>query len=146
MGDADFLKNCGVGLSWLPGEIVETSGPVSFHVLLEDGRLKRCHQDQLRPRVVGDGSPEMSQISVDESIPICLPNPADSPVSVSHETSRAYQGLSLSESPVSAQSAESGQMPDPASSATRTSSSDSVSHRYPCRQRKATEWFEPGLS
>ena len=39
-----------------------------FHVLLEDGRCKRCHQDQIRPRIVGDSHPEMSEIEADDII------------------------------------------------------------------------------
>ena len=53
------------GSVWLPAKIVESTGPVSFHVVLEDGRNRRCHQDQLRPWVVDDGPPEMSEVSVD---------------------------------------------------------------------------------
>ena len=61
VGDAIFLKNFGAGQRWLPGQIVEMTGPVSFQVLLEDGRRKRCHQDQLRSRVVDDEHPDTSQ-------------------------------------------------------------------------------------
>ena len=67
IGDSIFLNNF-AGSGWLPGKIAEKSGPVSFHVLLEDGRRKRCHQDQIRPRVVGDGHPEMSEIEADDVI------------------------------------------------------------------------------
>ena len=41
--DYVFVKNFGAGSRWLPGEIVEVIGPVSFQVLLEDGRRRRCH-------------------------------------------------------------------------------------------------------
>ena len=44
------MKNYNPGQLWLPGQIVKVTGPVSFHVRLTDGRLRRCHQDQLRPR------------------------------------------------------------------------------------------------
>ena len=47
VGDAILLKNFGAGQRWLPGQIVGMTGPVSFQVLLEDGRCKRCHQDQV---------------------------------------------------------------------------------------------------
>jgi len=49
-------QDFGAGSKWLPAKVVETFDPVSFHVLLEDGRHKRCHQDQLRPIVVGMGN------------------------------------------------------------------------------------------
>ena len=36
-GDHVMVKNQSAGPKWLPGVIVERSGPVSFHVQLEDG-------------------------------------------------------------------------------------------------------------
>ena len=44
------MKNYNPGQLWLSAEIVKVTGPVSFHVRLTDGRLRRCHQDQLRSR------------------------------------------------------------------------------------------------
>ena len=70
VGDAVFVSNFGAGQRWLPGRIVEMSGPVSFHVLLEDGRRKRCHQDHLWSKVVDDGDPGTSQGDPDSSFPI----------------------------------------------------------------------------
>ena len=40
----------------MTGKITEITGPVSFHVRLEDGRVRRCHQDQLMVRVTGPDS------------------------------------------------------------------------------------------
>ena len=57
VGDRVFVRNFSAGDRWLPGRIVSLVGPVSFHVQLEDGRRRKCHQDQLRARVVGDGDP-----------------------------------------------------------------------------------------
>ena len=95
------MRKFGAGSVWLPGKIVESTGPVSFHVL-EDGHDRRCHQDQLRPRVVEDGPPEMSEMSVDadgEAPPITT-----IPVSGSaeEEISNPEQGP---EQPASAESA-----------------------------------------
>ena len=131
VGDSIFLKNYGAGSGWLPGKIIQRSGPVSFQVLLEDGRRKRCHQDQLRPRVVEDGPPEMSEVPVDadtsDSTSTSVPSAADSTV----ETSSPVLGPDLPEPPVPAQS-------------NRTPSSESSVRRYPSRQRKPRVWFEPG--
>ena len=68
------MKNFGAGRRWLPGQVVEMTDPVSFHVLLEDGRYKRCHQDQLRSRVVDDGDPDTSQGDPDSSFLITSPS------------------------------------------------------------------------
>ena len=38
---------------WLPGQIVEVTGPVSYKVRIDkDGRIFRRHQDQLRKVVL----------------------------------------------------------------------------------------------
>ena len=66
-GETVLVKNYGSGCRWLPGRIMEASGPVSFSVRLEDGRLRRCHRDQIRPRLVENGTSEMSQTAVDDN-------------------------------------------------------------------------------
>ena len=131
INDFVFLKNF-PGPGWLPGKIVETSGPVSFHVLLEDGRRKRCHQDQLRFRVVDDGPPEMSEIPL---TPI-----TSKPTS---QTEPDEPELSNSDQPQV-------QIPTTASTSSETTDtsdrSDSNIRRYPRRQRKPRERFEPGMN
>ena len=67
-GDKVYLKKFGPGQSRLTGEIVKTTGPVSYHVRLPDGRTRRCHQDQLRPR---EGDEEVTEEVPDH-------NPGDS--------------------------------------------------------------------
>ena len=44
------MRNFGPGQKWLPGMTVATTGPVSYRVLLEDGRVWRRHQDHMRQR------------------------------------------------------------------------------------------------
>ena len=34
--------------SWLPGVIEQRTGPASFKVRLQGGRIRHCHQDQVR--------------------------------------------------------------------------------------------------
>ena len=48
--DQVFVRNHAQGDKWLPGVISALSGPVSYRVKLQDSRIIRCHQDQLRPR------------------------------------------------------------------------------------------------
>ena len=49
-GSLVYARNFGSGHTWIPGQIVERSGPVSFMVKCSDGNLVRRHQDQLRHR------------------------------------------------------------------------------------------------
>ena len=48
----------------MPGHIIESSGPVSFKIQLQDGRTISCHQDHLRKRFTKD--PEQSDIPLSE--------------------------------------------------------------------------------
>ena len=59
-----FVKNQGRGETWLPGHIIESSGPVSFKVQLQDGRTISRHQDHLRKRFTED--PEQSELPLCE--------------------------------------------------------------------------------
>ena len=63
-GDPVFVRNHQGRIKWLPGVIQQKTGPVSFEVKLTDGRIRRCHQDQVRKRTVdvapkSDSTPEV---------------------------------------------------------------------------------------
>jgi len=48
-GDQVYVRNFGRGHPWLPGRILESTGPVSFRVQLESGQIIwRRHLDQIR--------------------------------------------------------------------------------------------------
>ena len=130
VGNTVFVKNFGAGRRWLPGQIIEMTGPVSFHVLLEDGRRKRCRQDQLRSRVVDDCDHDTSQGDPDSSFPI------SAPIS-SEETPPAPQDAGPPEPPQ-----ETDSLTTPSSDA--STNDRSTDRRYPQRQRRPREWFEPG--
>ena len=68
-GDKVFVRNYHQGDKWLPGMIQRKTGPVSFHVLLTDGRERRCHQDQIRLRTVEVQVPDRSVKLEDLVIP-----------------------------------------------------------------------------
>ena len=50
IGDLVFAQNYGVGPQWLMGSVVAVDGPVSYVILLSDGRIWRRHTDQLRTK------------------------------------------------------------------------------------------------
>ena len=52
VGTNVYVRNYHQGGRWLPGIIEQKTGPVSFRVNLTDGRMRRCHQDQIRKRSV----------------------------------------------------------------------------------------------
>lgn len=46
-GEAVYANNFRSGPKWMPGVLKQSTGPTSFTVQLEDGRLLRRHQDHL---------------------------------------------------------------------------------------------------
>ena len=81
-GEKVFVKNNRPGEKWLPGQIVKSSGPVSFRVRLQNGKMIRCHQDQLRNR--GTEDPRPHEIPLFEDDVNIFPN-ASSSVPVAQE-------------------------------------------------------------
>ena len=78
IGDKIYYYNHGSGNKWLPGQITKVTGPVSFHVVLDDGRHKRCHQNQLKfretPVMEADNYDDIPVVSADtEAVPEVVP-------------------------------------------------------------------------
>ena len=117
---------------------MDVSGPVSFHVLLEDVRRKRCHQDQLRSRVVDDGDPDTTQGGPDSNFPIASPS--------SSEEAPTPQGTGPPEScqPTDSSTSTESNTSSPTESNTPVQLTETAAKRYPRRQRRPREWFEPG--
>jgi transposase InsO family protein len=124
-GDKVYVKNFGPGQSWLTGEIVKSTGPVSYHVQLTNGRTRRCHQDQLRPR---EGDEEVTEEVLDESPDdnefILTPTPTNF-----EATDDQPQGV---EPPTPTPTVSQEESPPPA-----------MQGRYPHRNRKKRVHFEP---
>jgi len=47
-GQAVYARNFREGERWLPGHIVEDTGPVSYNIEFEDGRYWKQQQDHIR--------------------------------------------------------------------------------------------------
>lgn len=47
MGDSVLTRNFSLGPKWIPGIIESVTGPVSYKVMLGDGRVVRRHVDQI---------------------------------------------------------------------------------------------------
>ena len=127
--DHVFVKNQGAGKRWLPGKIMQVTGPVSFLVELQDGREKRCHLDQLRSRESGDDAHVESEVVEEDTIPI----PSDQ-LTENAELTTAEETPPTEPQIDTPQSAESVEPPQPRP----------VVRDYPRRQRKQREWYEPG--
>ncbi|CAG2228036.1 unnamed protein product [Mytilus edulis] len=50
VGQGVFARNFAIGskIKWIPGEVIKQSGPLSFHIKLQDGRVIRRHIDHIR--------------------------------------------------------------------------------------------------
>ena len=62
-----YAQNFRTGQKWTPAVVKEVTGPVSFLVKLQDGRLIRSHVDHLRHRAldVEAASDDMPEIFID---------------------------------------------------------------------------------
>ena len=72
IGDAVFVKNCGNGPNWLPGEVKEVRGPVSYGIMLNDGRLLKRHIDHIRIRTVPDSTMTYSENNFHDFLPFSV--------------------------------------------------------------------------
>ena len=110
---------------------MKITGPVSYHVRLADGRVRRCHQDQLRARGGDEEETEAMPNHTpeeNESIPMTSTNPEDS------ETTDDPHSEPLETRP-----------PIPAATPTPTivPERSSPPTRYPRRDQKKRTHFEP---
>ena len=70
------VKMFSTGAKWLIGKVVRETGPVSYLIALNDGRLIRRHVDHIRKRL----DLEIPEVSVDPKIPL-VSNSDDVPTS-----------------------------------------------------------------
>ena len=140
INDNVFVKNFIAGRRWLPGKIIEVLGPVTYQVQLESGRCRKCHQDHLRERVVTEGGPEMSQVMSDESLAFGSASTDDT---VRQETSSESQP-SPPRVPSPPQQPNDSPMTSTSIESSQPIAAEPATTRYPQRQRKPTQWYEPG--
>jgi len=67
VGDLVSVRNFGQGDKWLPGVVIERTGPVSSCVAMDNGVVRRCHQDQLRSRLAASTSGPVGSATTEES-------------------------------------------------------------------------------
>lgn len=133
--DLVFVKNFGPGPQWISGRIIEISGPVSYVVQLDDGRQRRCHQDHLRARIGESDTRESMSHAEEDSIP---PSAPTIPSSTETTTTTSVPSASFPETGTTPE-----QIETPTVDQTSTSV-DGTGNRYPRRNRKPREHFEPG--
>lgn len=79
-GDLVYAQNFAGAPKWIPGTIDEITGPCSYRVLLSDGRMWRCHIDQLRRRgATGNWEGEGYQPDNGRSSAACQPSHSATP-------------------------------------------------------------------
>ena len=72
--DTVLARNYSGEPKWLPGVVLEETGPVSGRIELEDGAVLRRHHDQLHPRkeTQQQQQPEIAEC-VQQDIPMAIP-------------------------------------------------------------------------
>ena len=137
-GDTVYAQNFGTGQKWIPAVVQEVTGPVSFLVKFQDGRLIRRHQDHLRRRVPNDESEK----AVSDDIPeIMIDSDTSPPENDQTEDPTDTDTTSAADSNTSGTIGDSVTTGDTASPQTSPNSSG-VPKTYPKRQRKPPDWFD----
>ena len=74
IGDPVVCQNYGSCDDLLPGHIIVKCGPVSFQIKLNDGRIMKCHQDQIRHRHCAEEPPnKLLEVTIPHTIPMNIP-------------------------------------------------------------------------
>ena len=89
LGSDIMVRNYSSGPKWLPGTVVQQTGPLSYKCELEDGGVVKRHSDQLHKRVTSPQSltpplPLESPPEVNDNVdpPMETPDPPSSPVAL----------------------------------------------------------------
>ncbi len=87
VGDMVYARGYGRGqLHWIPAQIVQRTGPISFKVELDSGGIYRRHKDQLRkrfdtttdatyPDTATDATPDAIETLLPRPFPLNIPEP-----------------------------------------------------------------------
>ena len=74
IGDSVLCQNNGICDELPPGHIIVKSGPVSFQIKLNDGRIMNRHQDQIRHRHCAEEPPnKLPEVTIPPTIPMNIP-------------------------------------------------------------------------
>ena len=123
-----YVRNYQPGSSWLPGEVQERTGPVSFRIKMQDGRIRRCHVNQVRKRSVEEPLAPEVQVEVPNSLTEVLPETPDPPVEFAQP----------SPEPCVSEPVVEENLPQPSESSTVSRPSTAVKV-YPSRIRKTVD-------
>ncbi|XP_058044030.1 uncharacterized protein K02A2.6-like [Ahaetulla prasina] len=111
VGDLVYAENFGADTRWLPGTIIQLTGPYSYRVQLGDGRPWRRHINQLRRRIAGPADPCPEQSIAAPTPDHLFGGPVAQPDTPRTSTPEAVSPAALPAVPVAA--ASPGPFPDP---------------------------------
>ena len=135
VGQCVFVRNPHTGDKWIQG-VVSSQGGVSYSVRLDNGRVRKCHIDQMRKRPV--------KLS---SSPVVLP-----PVRVPTTVPVALESVETSSSETSPAITQPNEIPHNANVQDRVSTEvvdvdppSSTLKEYPKRNRLTVERYDPSF-
>ena len=146
VGESVFVKNHGRGDRWLLGQITEVSGPLSFKVKVQDGRVIRSHQDHLRKREevprLGANVPESNE--EDDALGPTLTNPEQDEEQPEHPAYVADEGsntLPATHESSPAPTTLNNSSMEMTSSTNEDISPPAAGRVYPARTRNQPDWY-----
>ena len=135
--DDVFARNYHNGDKWLSGKILKKTGPVSYRVRLENGKERRCHQDQVRKRSV---TIQQESPCVLDTPDLVIPMPEGIVLPSNDSTSSKSNSSSTPATNESMQPTPSSVAPASPNKTVDTTSKEKV---YPKRNRVPVVRFEP---
>ncbi|GBM06969.1 hypothetical protein AVEN_239670-1 [Araneus ventricosus] len=82
--DAVHIKNSFSGQTWIPGTVIEKTGPLSYKTVTLDGKSIRCHIDHMRnrkpPLLSSQSSPETQENSTIPVSSSAIPSSLNTPI------------------------------------------------------------------
>ena len=137
-GDLVYVLNFRAGEKWIPDEIIQSNGPVSFSIQLQNGKIVRRHRDHLQQRTERQQArSDLETAAVNDDSDMLTEMPS---IETSAETSPEIadtEGASSNNRHVENSSNE-------AATSTSTSLTSAIP-RYPQRVRKEPDRFHPSF-
>ena len=137
VGDLVYILNFRPGVKWIPGEIIQSNGPVSFSIQLQNGKIVRRHQDHMLQRTERQQARSDSETVADDDSEMLTEMP-------SFETSAETSSEIADTERTSSSNRHVENSSNEAATSTSTSRT-SATPRYPQRVRNQPDRFHPSF-
>ena len=137
VGDLVYILNFRAGEKWIPGEIIQSNGSVSFSIQLQDGKIVRRHQDHMRQRT------ERSEQARSDLETVAVNDDSDMLTEMPSVETLAETSPEIVDTEGTSSNNQQGE--NSSTDAVTSTSLTSATPRYPQRVRKEPDRFHPSF-